>query len=198
MTDEVYRPPESELIVESEARQNQFYVVSRKKLAVLYLTTLGFYGIYWFYVNWRNCRDAFGIKIMPIPRAIFYIFFTHTLFNRVDALLKENKTGFEWSPKLWATCLVVLAIVSNILDRLAYREIGSPATDILTLVILPFTLFILLKAQEAINLSQDDREGMSNSRFTIANYFWMVLGILFWLLLVAMLLDIFGLISLEV
>ena len=129
--------------------------------------------------------------------ALFYVFFTHSLFGKVDAQLNEQQVEKQWSPMLLATLFVIISIASNILDRLSYREIGSPFTDLASLAILPVALFILLKAQESINLSQDDRDGASNSHFTAYNYIWIVLGSIFWLFIGIGLLDIFGFISLE-
>lgn len=195
MTDDIYEPPKSELIPESERKADSFYVVSKTKLSVLYLATLGWYVIYWFLVNWRNYRNATGQKVMPVPRAIFCIFFTHSLFNRVDSNLKSKNLEFDWSPNLLATIFVVLLIAMNVIDRLAFKGIGSPITDFISLVILPFALLVLLKAQEAINLSQDDKHGSSNRRFTAYNYLWILLGSVFWLLIAIGLMEISGLIS---
>jgi len=195
MTDEIYKPPESDLVSGREEQTHRFFIVSKSKLAVLYLATLGLYLLYWFYSNWRSFRDTTGEKLWPIPRAIFYIFFTHSLFNKVDANLKAREIEFAWSPNLLATLFVILSIAGNVLDRLSFREIGSPYTDVVSIAILPVALLILLKAQQAINLSEDDPEGSSNSRFTVFNYLWIGLGFLFWALIVLGLLEMFGVIS---
>jgi len=193
--DEIYKPPESDLTSGREEQAHRFFIVSRAKLAVLYLSTLGLYALYWFYINWRNFRDATGEKIMPLPRAIFYIFFTHSLFRKVDANLKTRNIEFPWSPGLYASVFVILAIAGNILDRLSFREIGSPFTDVASIALLPVSLLLLLKAQQAINLSLDDPEGDFNSRFTVLNYLWIALGVIFWALIALGLLEMFGVIS---
>ncbi len=169
--------------MEPDVKTNDFYVVSKLKFSVLFLATVGLYLIYWFYINWRNYRDATGANVIPPLRSVFYIFFTHSLFNKIDSVLKNNKIEYSWSPRILATLFVVLSIVSNLLDRLSFKEIGSPLTDILSLVMLPFMLLIILKAQDAINFSQNDREGSSNSHFTLYNSLWVVLGVLFWVLM---------------
>lgn len=196
LTHDVYKPPESDLQVEAPAQPApRFYVVARSKFIILYLATLGLYEFYWFYANWRNFRDAVGAKIMPLPRAIFYIFFTHSLFSRIDATLRHQAVEYEWSPRLLATLFVIISIAGSILDRLSMREIGSPLTDIASLVILVPTMLIALQAQDAINRSQNDREGNSNRRLTISNYVWIALGTAFWMLIAIGFMDMFGLIS---
>ena len=197
MTNEPYKTPQADLLAGSDEASGQLYVVSRTKMAILFMATFGLYTVYWFYQNWRNHKDFYGTKIWPVPRSIFFIFFTHSLFGKVDALLREKQPEFEWSPNLLATLFVIVSIISNVLDRLSYREIGSPLTDILSLLILPVALIILLKAQDAINLSQDDRDGESNRRLTLYNYIWIVLGGIFWIFVAIGLLAIAGVISIE-
>lgn len=195
MSDEIYKTPQSDLLPENRGSKKKFYVVSKLKFSALFIATLGLYTIYWFYINWRNYRDVAGVKIMPAPRSLFYIFFTHSLFNKVEEDLKTKAIEYNWWPKTLATLFVILSIASNVFDRLSFREIGSPLTDVLSLAILPISLLIMLKVQKAINLSQDDPEGTSNSKFTTYNYLWVILGLIFWALLVIGMLDLFGLIS---
>ena len=172
-------------------------MVSKTKLSVLYLATLGLYAVYWFYANWKKYRDATGQKLWPIPRAIFYIFFTHSLFKKVNWSLSSKNIDFDWAPNVLATIFVILSIAMNLIDRLAYREVGSPTTDFISIALLPAILIILLKAQHAINLSQDDEFGETNRRFTVYNYLWIILGIALWLLVILGLLSAMGLIHID-
>ena len=198
LSDDVYKPPAAELTLESTEQQEQrFYVVSKLKFTVLYLATVGLYEVYWFYANWHNYRKVTGEKVLPILRAIFYVFFTHSLFLKVDAHLKYQEIEFHWRPRWLATLFVIVVVVGNILDRLSVREIGSPLTDILSLVLLVPALLIALKAQEAINLGQDDPDGRSNCRFSVYNYLWIALGAAFWILISAGLLALFGLLPVD-
>ena len=193
MSENVYQAPKSGLIEDSEQRGTQFYVVSQAKLSVLYLATLGMYGVYWFYAHWRHHRDYTGEKNLPVMRGIFNIFFTHSLFAEIDFRLRDQRLEYSWSPYLLATFFVVTTIAGNVLDQLSYNEIGSPMTDVFSLLTLPVLLSILLKAQNAANLSQGDEHGERNSHFTVFNYLWLVPGMLLWALLVIGLLDLFGL-----
>lgn len=73
-------------------------------------------------------------------------------------------------------------IVSNVLDRLSFRSIGSPYTDVASLLILALLLPQFLNAQHMINASCGDPDGKSNDRLTNTNYAWIALGLLFWVL----------------
>jgi len=196
LTDNVYKPPQSNLLQDSDTDTRKFYVVSKTKLSVLFLTTFGIYVVYWFYVNWRNYKDATGQKLRPILRAIFYIFFTHSLFKKVDSELSLKELEFNWSPSIVATLFVFISIARDIFSSFSSNGIDSPLTDILSLVILPIALPFLLKAQDAINISQNDMKGESNCKFTVYNYLWIFVGALLWLSAAINLMGILGLISL--
>jgi len=75
-----------------------------------------------------------------------------------------------------------VTILQNVLDRLAARSIGSPSTDIISTALVFAVPWLLLKAQRAINFACDDPNGDGNSSLTLANWIWMVLGGLLWLL----------------
>lgn len=163
-----------------------FYVVSTRKFLVLYLLTFGLYGVYWFYQNWarynRNSPYAAraGNKLWPLPRAIFSVFFTHDLFRKIKTNAGLDPKVGAWSQKSDATFLVVLLLVSNMLDRAANKSLGSPVTDILSLLILLPLAHYLTRAQEMINICCRDPQGRTNAAFTAANYAWMVVGALLW------------------
>jgi hypothetical protein len=180
MSENPYKTPESELAINDDS--TKFYVVSIKKFTILFFLTVGLYSIYWFYKNWALYKSQTGSSIWPIARAIFAIFFTHRLFSEVQDSLNENEKTFDWNPNLVATIYVILSILSQILDKLSMKEIGSPITDLLSLVIIAFIYLPLLKAQKAINLSQGDIKGQANEKFTAANYIWMTIGVLIWIM----------------
>lgn len=70
----------------------------------------------------------------------------HSLFSKVQSALKSKYEVFDWKPGLLATVYVVLAIVSQILDRMAMNEVGSPNSDLLSILILPLLYMPLAKA----------------------------------------------------
>lgn len=181
MEQNIYASPASQLEFDVDSPGHEFYVVSIKKFTVLFFITLGIYSIYWFYKNWSVYKAHNGASIWPIPRAIFNIFFAHSLFRKIDEVIKNREKAFGWSPETLATFYVIFAILSNVVDRLSMREVGTPYTDILSMVLLPILYVILLKAQKAVNISQNDMAGESNSTFTLANYVWILIGTIFWL-----------------
>ncbi|MEM7805276.1 MAG: hypothetical protein AAF545_10155 [Pseudomonadota bacterium] len=181
MSDEIFAPPTADTDV-VESNEQTFYVVSPTKFLLLSILTISLYNIYWFYRNWREVKARDKLGIWPPMRGLFYIFFTHSLFRRVDAELESVGASRDWSSGAIATLVVVMAIVSAVLDRLTRVSIGEPYTDILSIFMVPIIAFLLLQAQKAINLACGDPEGHSNSSLTAANWIWMILGGAFWLL----------------
>jgi hypothetical protein len=163
--------------------QELFYVVAKPKFLALMIATMGIYTVYWFYKNWallnrrRHCY-------WPVARGLFSIFFAHALFDEIDRALRRSDAArtFFWSPRSLATGYVVFSILMNICDRLSFKNIGSPLTDLLGFVLLVPIVLILLRAQQAANLAAGDPEGTHNSRLTLANIAWLILGTLLWLL----------------
>jgi len=70
------RPPDE--------NETPFFPVSEGKLITLYILSFGLYGIYWFQQNWKRQQPMMDKKIYPVWRAVFSIFFTHSLFKRID------------------------------------------------------------------------------------------------------------------
>jgi hypothetical protein len=192
MSDSIYAPPQSDLgAIPVESINAPFYVVSVKKLAVLGVVTFGLYFVYWHYQNWREYRDwkrtheQEETGIWPVPRGIFSIFFMHSLFRNVKEYGDNNGRRIDWEPGRLATILVILTIIGNLLDRAVMRNIGYPYTDILSLVLLAPLLYIYTRVQPIINASCGDPDSSSNSAFGGANWAWIVIGALLWVLVLA-------------
>ena len=188
MSDSIYVPTSTVDYGAKESSRAMFYVVSRQKFNVLLIATVGLYQLYWFYKNWDLYRKSTphesesGSNIWPVPRGIFAIFFTHQLFREIKAHGIDDPAVAEWDVEGHATLTVIIMVVSNLVDRLANKTIGSPYTDYLALLLLAPMLMLLLKAQPMINAACGDPSGQGNSKFTAANYVWFALGALFWAL----------------
>lgn len=158
----------------------KFYIVSLRKFLILFIGTFGLYSVYWFYKQWSEYKKSTDEDMWPIMRAIFSIFFIHSLFNRFEARY-EHKTGSApRTIKHLATIYIVTAIVSQVCNKLADNQIGLPLTALLSIAIVPVSCWVLYQAQSLSNYSGDDVLGRSNDELTAANYCWLVLGAIFW------------------
>lgn len=180
MTDELYAPPAARLEDSSLAQEqrSEFYVVALRKFVLLYVLTLGLYSIYWFYRNWNLYRHFHKVKLWPVPRSIFQIFFVHRLFESVDARLGRAGQRHDWNARTQATAYVILSIATYLADRM------DPGTympvSMLILAASFVTIFPLLAAQRAINLAEGDPTGSTNAELSGANIAWMIAGGLLW------------------
>lgn len=116
----------------------------------------------------------------PVIRAIFSIFFTHSLFEFINGKLQKSNSEYSWSPSILASIFVVVSIVSHVTSNLSSEFIGSPLTDIISIASFPILGWCLYKAQVAANIACNDPNGESNYKYSIANYIWIALGVIFW------------------
>jgi hypothetical protein len=166
-------------------KSNEFYVVSARKFVLLFLATFGLYQIYWFYMHWARFRRVRQQQhVWPVARAIFPIFFTHSLTEEIDYTARSRSPAYRWSPQLAATGYVTASLASMVLDRLAANSIGSPATDLASVLMLGPACMCLLAIQRAANVACDQPRGDPNSSLSWANWIWLVMGALCWLLVV--------------
>lgn len=180
----IYTAPKADLTTgTANELEMMFFPTSQKKLIILFLATFGTYTVYWFYKNWKLQQGKMEKKIIPILRSVFYVFFTHSLFRRVEQAAIEKEISKTWSANLLATILIILTIVSNVLDRLSGKTEAVGILDFASLAIL-FVLFIpIYMVQEVVNKINSDPEGRLNSSFSIYNFMFIVLGSLLWMLI---------------
>ena len=170
---------------DSAETSHLFYVVSPKKFLILYFSTFGIYRGYWMYKNWSLYKDKTGESVWPIPRAIFSIFFVESLFKKVNSNADKNGIKLIFSDKVWAVAYVITSVIDHISSRLDYKGIAAPYPEYVTFLTFVLLGWIIYKAQVAINLSCGDEKGLSNSSFSLANYFWIVMGFIFYSFLIA-------------
>jgi hypothetical protein len=181
-----YAPPTAALAEPAAAGADnaRYYVVSATKFWALSVATLGMYGIYWMYRQWSHIKRATRGDEWPVARAIFQVFFVHRLTAEIDQRLRRTAIRHDWAPQGLATFTVLGMIAGAIFDRLARNEVGSPVTDLLWLASLGAVVTCKWHIQRAANAACGDPDGRTNSRFTAGNIVWLVLGAVFWLLIV--------------
>lgn len=192
---DVFKPPKSDVTLHQTV-ESDFYVVSPQKFLLLSVLTTGMYLVYWFYKNWKNQMLSTGERMHPVVRTIFSIFFTYSLFKRIDTKLKANnkekegKKEYAWFPMGMAILYIVSTLISTFITTFDDR-ITLPM--LLSLLFTTFSVYAIYKAQLAINIGNNDPQGIANSATTGANIIWLVVGGLLWLLiLLEMYADTFG------
>ena len=132
--------------------EHLYYPVTLPKFIILWIASLGFYPMYWFYRNFRYIRDQQKSAIMPTPRGIFYYFW---YFNLWQTLQQDNADRHEVShlpPKAVAVTLAILFFIMGIGSR--HTMLGIPCLTLSALLCLPlanYILFINRESPEAIH-----------------------------------------------
>lgn len=188
----VYAPPAAVVMDAPQAGTPEFYVVSKTKFLALFFVTLGAYQLYWFYKHWARYRRFHRARLSPAARAIFAIFFTHSLGDEIAQRLTRAGSSHRWSPGALAAGYVLFQVTGSISDRLAGYGIGSPYTDLFGLLSLMPVGYCLWSMQNAANIACGDAHGDSNRTFTWANWLWMALGALLWAMVLLGLAITFG------
>lgn len=182
MRNKLYAPPLANLEAPPRAAcDDRFYVVATRKMLLLYSLTLGMYQLYWYYRHWSQFNRATNAGVWPLPRAVFAVFSTHSLFHQIGA---HDVTGKRdgWDSGSYAAAMVFLLVAGYVL---MWAGGDSLFFALLTFsLLLPIGL-VMLQVQREANARCGDPEGASNSAFSGANYAWCVLGGLFWLLVLA-------------
>ena len=173
MQDNLYLSPEKQI-------KPEFYVVSAQKFVVLFLGTAGLYMTYWFYKQWEYYKQTHQGKEWPLMRALFSVFFVHSLF-RILTQRYQQKSGRQSSALNTASILFILvAGISFISSNVPETAEISPYLVLVNLFTTPLFCWFCYQAQWFANYICEDIEGESNNTFSGANYMWIALGISMW------------------
>ena len=171
-----------------DENETPFFPVSEGKLITLYILSFGLYGIYWFQQNWKRQQPMMDKKIYPVWRAIFSIFFTHSLFKRIDQQAVHLPQQHKFNANVLATFFVAAIVVSNVVDRLSINtDIAQSITNttlmITSIVLFLFSAYPLAKVQATVNRINNDMLGYLNHKYSAWNYVLIILGTVSWLML---------------
>lgn len=171
-----YAPPQAEVtdlgtVSTGPVNSPAFFPVSKTKLLVLSICSLGMYQYYWFYRNWKIIRERTGEDLSPFWRAFFAIFFIHSLFKRVKSHSAVPLTSGLAAGEL-ATVWVVLTLLYRLPDP--YWLVAFLA------------IWALLPVQAEINaINASESPGHDpNTRFSGWNWLMVALGGPFFLMAV--------------
>lgn len=178
--DNVYKAPEAALIdPATTAGGTAFFVTSIRKMAILYIATLGMYVLYWGYKQWDSQRHSMPKRIMPVWRSIFIVFFMHSLARRIGERLQAQGQPLG-KPSGAATLFVVLVVLGGVLGSVTSRNEVPVLIDVLVLFLQLASLLPMLSIQRQANLASQDPQGRGNSEMSASNIVFIVLGSIIW------------------
>jgi hypothetical protein len=162
-----------------------FQVVGKVKFFTLFLGTFGFYLLVWMYQHWAQFKHRRKVPMWPVARAIFPIFFTHSLTEEIDHNLKRAGLRHAWSPSALATIVVVLLIATRLMGRLPVEVLAESTGVLIHMSMIVLLSVLVWRIQRAANIACGDPEGASNSKFGVTNWLFAILGVVWWLLVLA-------------
>lgn len=184
-----YQTPEAELLTETPTSNVEvpFYIVGEKKAWLLFVATFGLYQVYWFYKHWVYIKEQEGSSIWPAPRAIFSYFFCHSLFRKISSNHEKSGRLSTWNPNASATVYIICTLVSNGTDRIADKleSYSAVAVILIGIVALIASISTMISAQTHINDLAKDAHLELNTSLSWANYIWIALGSVLWILSIA-------------
>ena len=182
---EIKKSAQASLAAADRSTGHAFFSVSIKKLCLLYFFTFGIYTLVFFYQNWKLQKLKWSLKVSPVLRSVFAIFFVHSLFSRMTSSAEAKNTEHIPNLSLQATVYVVSSVASGVISNFAETEPTYPALGVASLILLFVALYPLCVAQKLVFKINDDKDGVSNSTFSLTNWIFIVLGALLWLTAIA-------------
>jgi hypothetical protein len=200
--DDIYRPPQADMeapapqALGEPAALAPFFQTSLLKIALLSIATFGLYQLTWFYRQWDRRQDH-GEDVTPLARTLFIVFFVYGLFKsvneeidlRADLEVAQRETS-EAPPApglriahIPAGLLAVLFIGLSLTTSFASQIAGAPKVALLSALLTWIPLAIVQKKINKFHaeLGYDPKEG---SAFTAGSIIALVIGGLWWLLIV--------------
>lgn len=142
------------------------------KFCFLYIITFGIYQLPWAHKQWKFIKERDNLKISAWGRSWFLPFFLYSLCQKVFALAEEQ--GYREKPSPFQITLFywVFIVLSYLPDPLW---------------LIGFLSFVpLLSILKAMNYywEQKQRHLPKRTSFTRSEIIWIVLGAIFWFLVI--------------
>ncbi|NHZ35671.1 hypothetical protein [Massilia rubra] len=196
MNQNPYAPPQADMTQPAPATGSDevFYIVSQRKFTILFLATVGMYEFYWFYRQWgfvrqqRRLANGPGGNLWPAARAVFALLFVQSLFSAVAAHAAARGRPLVWNHKNHGVVLVTLIGATHVMNWMPDTNLDSGLVTAIIFILVFATCYSECLAQGYINQSCGDPRGEGNKELTRANYIWIALGCVLW---VVLLVDMF-------
>jgi peptidoglycan/LPS O-acetylase OafA/YrhL len=182
-TDNLYQAPEAPLLSQDEPEEAlQLFTTQRRKMIILSVCTLNMYSVYWFYKHWTAQRINGGRDCIPVLRAIFQIFFVFSLFSTIKYDAEFKKLAVAWSAGWLAAFYILCTIAGSIIERFGDNTQNLSSYTLISLVCYLLPIIPLVLVQQTANELNGDPKGLKNATLSWQNWIFIILGILWWLL----------------
>jgi uncharacterized membrane protein len=149
--------------IQESSGKKEYFVTSLKRLLLLSIFTAGFYQIYWFYKNWSAVKKATGANISPFWRAIFSVFWAHSLFKQITKATAKRGSKRRY-PVIILTIIYILATIGS--NSIGYAvDYSTYVIFGVALVLLIVSTLPLLAMQKIINARNGKRSATAHTGY---------------------------------
>lgn len=104
----------------------QLFVVGVTKFVLLSVLTWSLYTTYWFYKNWKAVAASENIKVRPVWRAIWAIFFVYPLLKKMQAMISERDSKVDLSALDRSVLWIAFSLSSSAWKPLLILDLVKP------------------------------------------------------------------------
>ena len=167
--------------------------ISAVRITLLSIVGLGLYWLYWMYRTWKQYRDHTGLTQIVL---VYGWFRYHAHIRQYKALMVERGVPDSLDVGLLTTVVVISSIAGSAAGPMRDLEMSSDAAVnggiflagvILGIIALMVNIVVLLVMQSNLNRywASVDRRLTQSARFGKGEVVCIILGVLFWLGIVA-------------
>lgn len=152
----------------------EIYPISVTKFVWLCLATFGLYGLWWQYKAWRFFKYRQQLDIWPVARTLFSLFYVYGLMTEISRFARTTGHAPTYSASSLTAGYVILSLLSRLPEPFWLASLGA-----FVFLIAPFD------ALRIALLNSPEYAGGEQEKFNTRQRVLLVLGAVFWLLLVA-------------
>jgi len=172
-------------VISSACSEEEIFLhIPISRLVVLSILSCGLYEVYWIYKNWRYLKERDNLNIKPFWRAIFGVFYCHSLLKEIHQDKELNL--FEpptFSAGTIATIWVALTLIANFTGNINVKtDIGIDANILAIITFLNPSFLCFIPIQKYINSANIKRNPTAPyTKWTKGHLFCLGLGLFIWI-----------------
>ena len=151
----------------------EYEIVGLYKFFLLSILSLGLYQLWWTYKAWKFFKEKESLDVSPVARAIFAIFFFHSLFEKIKTYANVYGYGASYTSGLLVAAIFILNILSRLPDPFWMLSVAS--------------VFCFIPPVSALNYAvQNSKEYavVINNGLNYRQLALVIVGAIFWILII--------------
>ena len=171
--------------------KSYYFPISIFKLSIMYLSTLGWYSVYWWYRNWKSIKLRNNDQSLPLGRSIFPVFFYPAFLTDINHTNNLQQISGIRFPQFWVVFFWTILLSSLICHMFALLNHDVSIILINNYIFLILAMPLLLVPQLAINklYNISGAKRFIRKNFTLIDIIVILIGTLFCISLATHIVD---------